>query len=130
MKEKFENWLNSYFDENTEDKLSKSEILQRVKKVVTEKGGIKRNKKLLEEGLSEIENLQKSYNILNHLKENSLEVYFKTEAAKMLLTAMINRKESRGAHYREDFPKKSGELYRIVISKENNNIKIKKDVLI
>ena len=130
LKEKFENWLNGYFDENTEDKLSKSEILQRVKKVVTENGGIKRNKKLLEEGLSEIENLQKSYNILNHLKENSLEVYFKTEAAKMLLTAMINRKESRGAHYREDFPKKSEELYRIVISKENNNIKIKKDVLI
>ena len=72
----------------------------------------------MEEGLSEIENLQKSYNILNHLKENSLEVYFKTEAAKMLLTAMINRKESRGAHYREDFPKNQTNFTELLFQKK------------
>lgn len=129
LQEKFETWLNSSFDENTKDKMSKKEVLEKIKELVTEKGGISRDENSLKEGLSEIEKIEKSYNILNHLSENSLEVYFKTETAKMLFTAMINRKESRGAHYRKDFPHKSDDIYRIIISKESGSLKAEKENL-
>lgn len=127
--EKFKTWLNESFNKNTEDILTKNEIIKKLKHLITETAGIKRDEKKILYGLKEIEILEKSYNILNHLNENSLEVYFKLEAGKILLTAMLNRKESRGAHYREDYPEKSDEIYRIILSKISGKITMEKEII-
>lgn len=126
LEEKFKNWLKDTFNKNIKDVMTKEEVIKSIKHLVTEKAGIKRNGVSLEEGLKKIEDLRNSYNILENLEDNSLDVYFKLETAKLLFTAMLNRKESRGAHYREDYPFKSNEIYRIVLSKEKGKIKADK----
>ncbi|WP_394799277.1 hypothetical protein [Photobacterium damselae] len=47
--------------------------------------------------------------------------------AKVLLSCMLERTESRGAHYREDFPQRDPSSYRIEISmSQNNDIELNK----
>lgn len=114
----FQVWISEIFGETDikEDLLEKDEVVQKIKNTLTNYGLIKRNYESLKTGLD----------ILENLKTKSLDGYFKIEAAKLLLISMINRNESRGAHYREDFPKRDSIPQRLVVSRKNNSFNIEK----
>ena len=44
----------------------------------------------------------------------------------MLALSILNREESRGGHYREDFPKTSNEVVKLNVKRKNNEFIIEK----
>ena len=81
-------------------------VLEKIRCIMQENGCIRRNKKGLEEGLSQLEALD--LQPLEHLGTPEAAQYFQVanavDAARLILTAMKNRKESRGSHDRSDYP--------------------------
>ncbi|MDE5638413.1 MAG: FAD-binding protein, partial [Odoribacter sp.] len=79
--------------------------------------GIIRNKQLLEEGLQKLDRLEKQlpddFNEYYTLISRNL-----IEVARLIMRSALYRKESRGGHYREDYPKADDAfLYHIVQQK-------------
>ena len=91
-----------------EGKLSAEEVHAAVSELLWYRGNVLREGKLLQEGLAQLEDLQKNYNALQAAEDGSLQfaaqVFHDLRTAKALLTAMLNREESRGSHFRSDFP--------------------------
>jgi succinate dehydrogenase / fumarate reductase flavoprotein subunit len=89
------------------------QILNRLKAVMSEKAGIFRKEKTLREGLREIPVLREAYErafifgtcsrfcqeLLVHI-----EFEFMLDVAEAILLAALQREETRGSHYRTDFP--------------------------
>lgn len=98
-------------------KEGKNSDISELKKIMSYYGGIKRDGRNLGEGIEK----------LRDLKPVTLEQYLKIESAKLLLYSMKMRQESRGAHYREDFPKRDKNPYRVIVSRVNNEFNIKKE---
>ena len=98
-----QDWLNV-----GEGKLSAEEVHAAVSELLWYRGNVLREGKLLQEGLAQLEDLQKNYNALQAAEDGSLQfaaqVFHDLRTAKALLTAMLNREESRGSHFRSDFP--------------------------
>jgi fumarate reductase (CoM/CoB) subunit A len=85
------------------------ELKKRLKKILWENGGILRSK----EGLSKaIEETGRILDEAEHLSlqatppevQNTIELRLGTKTALLILEAALRREESRGAHFREDFP--------------------------
>lgn len=82
--------------------------------------GIIRNEKLLEEGLLKLEELEQ------HLPDEQYEYYTLVsrnliEVARLIIRSALHRKESRGGHFREDYPQPDDSfLYHIVQQKGKN----------
>ena len=85
-----------------------------------EKVGIKRNDRGLESALEAVRRIQKELPLMGpkdrskNYNTNLLEfIEFRNivELSEVLLVGAISRKESRGAHYREDIPEKKDEVY-------------------
>lgn len=111
------------------------EILNCLQELMTEKCSIFRDKKNLLQALSEIQNLQKNYSNLilnNKSKKFNYELQTTFELENMLKTSEIivfsalNREESRGAHFRSDFPERNDSkwLKHTLVSNIDNIIKI------
>ena len=84
------------------------------------KAGIKRTQEGLESLLKEVRQTQKELpfmgvqdktNIYNTNIIDLMEFRNTLEISEILLVSALNRKESRGAHYREDMPEKDDEAY-------------------
>lgn len=103
---------------NSDSKSSLIELKREVEKIMSAHAGIIRNKKSLKEGLASILQLE------NRWKDGENE-YFMTAAhnllivARLVMTSALFREESRGGHFREDFPQSSDEwLFHIIQQKE------------
>lgn len=129
FEEKFNSWLEEISLNDKVNKLSTSEVLETLKSITTKCAGIKRTKLSLEDGLKSIELLRNQYNIKENLDSNSIETYLRLQVSKMLIKSMVTRKESRGAHYREDFPYTLDKTYKIIISRKNNEFILEKEYL-
>lgn len=113
--------------------MSKSEAYNRLKKaisgIMTDHAGIIRNEQLLQEGLSKLEQLAKK------LPADTNEYYTLISrnlitVAELIIRSALYRKESRGGHYREDFPAVDDRyLYHIVqqYGQEVKNIPVNRD---
>ncbi|WP_027128386.1 FAD-binding protein [Fusobacterium perfoetens] len=120
---KFNDWLDSLID--GKNILSENEILTKLKAITSKACNIKRNEKVLNTSLKEIENLKNNFSIKENIKSKGLEIYLRLEVTKMLILSMLERKESRGAHYREDYPYSLDDTYKIILSRKNNNFIVK-----
>ncbi len=97
--------------------------IDRVKNIMWEKVSIIRNEEGLKKALKEIEKID-----LNSVGGN-LQKYFELKnminTAKLVIKSALYRRESRGAHYREDYPETKEEWRGNIIIKDNK-IKFKK----
>ncbi|EKC2244533.1 FAD-binding protein [Salmonella enterica] len=96
---------------NGKSNLHRSSEFSALREMMTRNAGIVRNK----EGLS------KTLDYINSLihplhNEKNTEYYHSLRTAKSMLLAMLARTESRGAHYRNDYPNRDNHKYRTEIS--------------
>jgi len=75
--------------------------------------------------------LNASYNAVYALKggetvRNAVRARHSLKMARILLETMKERRESRGAHYREDYPDLDNKIYnkRIAVSESENGLKL------
>ena len=94
--------------------LRPKQIKRKIQKTMWENVGIIRNKRHLERAHEEMERIRKketplmalssSDRICNHELVEVFEAHHLEQIAECIILAALARKESRGAHYREDFP--------------------------
>jgi succinate dehydrogenase/fumarate reductase flavoprotein subunit len=85
------------------------EMKKRLRKIMWESGGILRNKEGLSKAINEggqilAEAQAFSFSAAPEEVQNITELRFGYKTALLILEAALRREESRGAHFREDFP--------------------------
>lgn len=131
---KEEDWL---YKEPFKERGSESvaSLRRELQSTMQEKVGIFRNEKDLTEALKTIKNLQERFNNVyvedkNMYYNTNLMTYFELrnllEVAEVVVLGAIARKESRGAHYRTDYPKRDDVnwMKHTIAVKRNGNIEL------
>lgn len=97
------------------------ELSGRVSEIMTAHAGIVRNEQLLAEGLAKLErekkNFVKSGNELFELMGENLII-----VAELIIKSALERKESRGGHFREDFPAESETFIHHIVQQREREI--------
>lgn len=105
-------------------------LLKKLKQIMWDYAGIIRDERKLKKGLLELKKLQgKADKIKASGKkelQQALEIIEMLKVGEMIFISALLRKESRGAHFRSDYPKMDKKWEKnIVIYKVNNSIKTK-----
>ena len=107
------------------------EVREKIKDIMDRGAWIIKNEKKLNDSLSEVRNLKKEANSNIKLPEKTyrhlraaLETLNMINVGEVLILASLIRTESRGAHYREDFPEQDdiNWLKNIVLYQENEEL--------
>lgn len=118
-----------------EGKETPDDIASAMKETMEEGAGIIRNKKGLQKASQTIRSLQdrigrtgvtQKNHVFNLEFLNLLELENMLDLSACILASALAREESRGAHYREDFPERDDENFLLHhhINKENGSLKI------
>jgi succinate dehydrogenase / fumarate reductase flavoprotein subunit len=95
-------------------------LRQEMQSLMMEVGSVFRNEAGLKKGIEEIQTLQERYQrigvtnkgkVFNYELMEVLELGHQLEVCEVILLSALHRKESRGAHYREDFPQRDDPNY-------------------
>lgn len=87
---------------------------------MTEYAGVFRNGNGLQRGIEEIRTLKERYSRIeiknkgkkfNYEMMEAIELGFQLELSEAILLSALHRRESRGAHWREDFPQRTDRYY-------------------
>jgi succinate dehydrogenase/fumarate reductase flavoprotein subunit len=96
-------------------------LLTELKTTMWNKVGLVRSEKGLKESLDEVESLnQRLIDQRPKSLRSWLTVSHALTAARLVIRAALLRKESRGAHFREDFPQTNDEFQGNYIQRKNN----------
>ena len=115
---------------NAEDRINKllnrkgkegiGPLRQEMQSLMTEYGSVFRNEAGLKKGMEEIHALKERYQnigvtnkgkVFNYELMEALELGHQLDICEVILLSALHRKESRGAHYREDFPQRDDQSY-------------------
>jgi len=111
-----ENKINSLLESDGSERVPV--IREAMQRLMTEKCSVFRNHDALQEALIEIRSLKKRYASLamanktrsfNYELEEAFELENMLKTAEAMVFSALQRKESRGAHYRQDFPERNDE---------------------
>ena len=95
-------------------------IRKRMQSVMTDYGSVFRNEDGLKKGIEEIRNLKERYReigvvnkgkVFNYELMEAIELGHQLELSEAILFSALHRRESRGAHYREDFPSRADRYF-------------------
>lgn len=95
-------------------------IRRRMQTVMMEYGSVFRNEAGLKKGIEEIQSLKERYrevrvfdskNSFNYELMEAIELGHQLDLAEAILVSALHRRESRGAHWREDFPNRADRSY-------------------
>jgi fumarate reductase (CoM/CoB) subunit A len=98
-------------------KSNSAQFIERLRQILWEEGGILRNLQGLTRALDQVNEIQEEAPNLSLGGEprqvvRTLELRFGVQTARVILQAALKRRESRGAHFREDFPRQDDEHWR------------------
>ncbi len=121
---------------SSEGKESVAEIRQEMQEEMMENASVFRNKETLTNAKNKIAELKERYqqiSISDRTKSFNMELYeaielgFMLDLAEVLVESAFNRTESRGAHYREDFPHRDDNnwLKHTLAFKKDNKIEFR-----
>ena len=108
---------------------SPSKLISELKKIMWQRAGVIRKEKYLVEGLKEIRELREeleniAVGTFSNLRE-AIEIDFMIEVAETMCLSALTRKESRGAHWRIDYPKPDKDwLKNIIIRREKSQLNL------
>lgn len=111
--------------EDTDNREIYSQVKEKIADIVTRFAGIVRNEAGLEEGLKEITSLREL--VRSSAKYGKDEVWSRlsenlTTTAELIIKGALYRKESRGCHYREDFPKESEKFHCHILQQKGKPV--------
>jgi len=97
--------------------------LKEIRKIMWECGAIVRSEKRCADGFARITQIESTFNPIHHFEQRIdirkiSELVSSIQLAKILLGVMNERRESRGPHYRSDFPDQ--------VSKFNGRVSVQK----
>jgi succinate dehydrogenase/fumarate reductase flavoprotein subunit len=92
-------------------------LMLRLRQTLWDNGGILRNSQGLNDALQTVDAIKAEsgdlpINTEPHAVQRVLELRFASQAAELILLGALRRKESRGAHFREDYPDQDDENWR------------------
>ncbi|WP_020003386.1 FAD-binding protein [Brachyspira innocens] len=119
-------WINNISKDDKKNNLTKIEVLKNIREIASEYLSVVRNREKINTALNKLEEIRSNYSIKENIDEGSIEVYLIIEAVKILALSMLEREESRGAHYREDFDFSLDKVYKLEVRRENNKTIIDK----
>ena len=122
----FNNWVNDISKDDKENNISKNQVLEDIRNLMSENLSVVRSRDKIQKVLNKLEDIRNNYSIKENIKEGSIEIYLIIESIKILALSILKREESRGAHYREDFKCSSDNVYKLQVTRENNKIIITK----
>jgi succinate dehydrogenase / fumarate reductase flavoprotein subunit len=105
---------------NAKGKEKIGEIRQRMQSLMMEKGSVFRNEEGLKKGIEEIRSLKERYNNIGVVDKRkafnfelmeAMELGHQLALAEVILFSALHRRESRGAHFREDFPNRADRYF-------------------
>lgn len=110
-------------------------LRKELQSLMAEKCSIFRNKEGLEESLDVVKTLKERYKrikvenkerVHNYDLREAIELGNLLKIAEAIIISSLTREESRGAHYREDYPERNDELWmkHILVSKEEDGLNI------
>ncbi|WP_034300243.1 FAD-binding protein [Bacillus cihuensis] len=119
-----------HFSVHLDHSLTPNEVIDSIRDIMWFNGNVIRDEQNLLSAIEKIEELRKSFNIsqfVDNVKDRKSA--FKARnfimLSKILLQAMLERKESRGAHYREDYPSEDERFNkRLFISLNDHELKL------
>ena len=91
-----------------------------MRSVMMDYGSVFRDEDGLKKGMEEIRNLKERYKdigivnkgkVFNYELMEAIELGHQLEVSEVILYSALHRKESRGAHYREDFPSRADRYF-------------------
>ena len=103
-----------------EGRESTDAIRRRMQSLMMERGSVFRNENDLRRGIKEIQSLRESFKnagvvnkgkVFNYELMETIELGHQLNLCEVILYSALQRKESRGAHFREDFPGRADRYY-------------------
>ena len=97
-----------------------TDLLDKIRRIMWEEGGVLRNEAGLSRALDSMREILESFSFsgpgsektLTPAQAGAIELRSAAKAASLILEAAIRRKESRGSHYREDYPEQNDPQWR------------------
>jgi len=104
-------------NEATDVKSAAARLLVELRKILWTDGGILRNRPGLARATAAVDAVKKEADLLPLSNEprqvqRVLELRFAAQSAEIILQAALRRQESRGAHFREDYPAQDDQNWR------------------
>lgn len=98
--------------------LKPEEVITGIKTIMHTGAGIIREEDILQKSIQDIRDMKASFNPATYFfdatnKCKAINAFYTLNIAEIILCSMLSRRESRGGHYRSDYPQKSNKFARM-----------------